>query len=1277
MDFQTLLVPIKVQALVIDDIVIERAAPIKKEGGPYTANDGRWSPEVHDYAKLTGTINRPGPLPFYGATREFQGHPSELLLYRDLPKNQDRGVYLHWVLPTGLRRAYTPGKLDFPALPDHWLIVRFAHRDSTATTKAWFVDGGAVAGEGKTNLLFPQNDKYVAKRVGRVFPLGEFASANVPGERTTISALGNEYTGSPTFTGFISENRNVFSWHDTLEDLRQPDTQGKIPNGTTLTYAVVGWYRDVNNEPLKSSAAKLVEQRDKTNKLLGWLIDPPGWFIDASGGGAGDMLTRRSVFHGIVAHINYWSSNTYKGKMLGYPGAPAVWNVFGKPEPPFKIGVGNNAEDALVSLVSGSYEGEEQGTILSDEHPDLWKALEAVIYRQTESLVRNWRATSRDLTVHQHWFATRDAGKLWFINPKADNEPVFSKDPNKATAVKPTAEQLAKFNELNETQSQADAVSRELAALQQDLYARWWRVAEQSRPQRRVDAKFAGEFRSVAGRVRPLQARLVQLHEDSGKLAKALKDKLPADQLELKSDAAPRFWTPTDPVVIVRNCGRPTKHRFPRQLQCRLPDQIVTTAQVKVDQDRETFSTPAGVAEIAKAAGNLPSCPEIWTGLLNEASIVAQATRYLAQKTGPTRDFTNVDQWQQWTDRLDNDLTMDSTPRDEIRFGRGNVFDVAPHRLVEFWGEQPWSPLFLDWQITWFPTPQIPTAERLFGTAWNFVGSDFSPTDPLAPQTGYTVRGRSLLTPIDDRIFKEPIDTLKKLIETREGGASKDKDSTFPPMVREILSRYEIVWNKTLHELADAGLMGQALTGFHQALLRRDTTLPRINPDPARPWITKDDVKPIETEVEPLLKAPDQDGWNGERLGPPAAPPATSQTSKLSFSTIRAGALRIDELWLIDDFGQSVDLFSLPAIHSRASDQVFHPRIRWFNQPVIAMPPRILQPVRLNFRFTATALGPDEKDCDPSLRPICGWIFYNPLDRALVLCDRTGQLMGHLLMVKDQSGATRVTWEASAGGIEMNKIPNASLKSFAESLFETLAANPRLLQLLNLIDGALERIRPAAARRDTVLVGRPLALVNATLGLELFGKAWTDPNDPPPGASDPTGSATLDELRVRVNLGDSYNVEDGLVGYFNGGAYNHIVVTQLPNQLPSSDYLKDSKLNSLRVGFGAPEQITLLMDPWGSVQAACGIVPAKTISLADADLDEVIGHMETSFRVGPVLLEADRITLPTPAGEKGTWNFYGPLTNQPPTAVVPLDPRYFSDKPVVASEGRLLLLHED
>jgi hypothetical protein len=281
--------------------------------------------------------------------------------------------------------------------------------------------------------------------------------------------------------------------------------------------------------------------------------------------------------------------------------------------------------------------------------------------------------------------------------------------------------------------------------------------------------------------------------------------------------------------------------------------------------------------------------------------------------------------------------------------------------------------------------------------------------------------------------------------------------------------------------------------------------------------------------------------------------------------------------------------------------------------------------------------------------------------------------MGHLVIIKDDKGR-RVSWEAGAGGVELEKITNPSLSAFVTSFIQkTPVPKPKLVELLNLIDGSLPRIRPAAARNNTILVGRPLALVNATIGLELFGKAWTDPHK----TLVPNQGSALDALSVRVNLGDLHNVEDGLIGYFKAGGYDRIVVPQLPEKITASDYIGDSKEHAVKVGFGPPVELRLLMDPWGSVQAACGIVPAKTISLANAELDETVAQMETSFRVGPVLVQAERIALPTPTGDKGVWNFSGPLTNQTATAVAAFDPKHFSDQPVVATEGRLLLLNEE
>jgi hypothetical protein len=345
--------------------------------------------------------------------------------------------------------------------------------------------------------------------------------------------------------------------------------------------------------------------------------------------------------------------------------------------------------------------------------------------------------------------------------------------------------------------------------------------------------------------------------------------------------------------------------------------------------------------------------------------------------------------------------------------------------------------------------------------------------------------------------------------------------------------------------------------------------------------------------------------------------------------------------------------------------------MRWHDDPkVFAMPPRVVQPVRLNFRFTA------EAGNETPLNSICGWIFYNPLDHALVLCDRKGELMGHLAIVKNPNGL-RIKWEAGAGGVAIDKISNQTLKEFAESLIqETRASKAKLIELLDLIDTALERIRPAGASRDTILVGRPLALVNASVGLELFGKAWTDPTVAPverTGSGDPR----LDAFSVRVDLGDAHSTEDGLIGYFRKGAYDRLVVPRLLEKFKSSTYIGDQKVHGLRVGFKTLEHITMLLDPWGSVQAACGLVPAKTITLANPELNKTVAQMEASFRVGPVLVQPDRLAVPTPTGNKGLWNFAGPLTDQKAAAVIALDPRYFSDQPIVATEGRLLLLNDE
>lgn len=1258
-----LLVPIKVEALVVDDLVIERRGALVKDEKRYVANSGRWTPVAQDYRSLTAMLASPAPKPFFGADRKYDGKTADQLIAPKSawPDDQHRGVYLHWVLPSGLRHAHKIGTLDFPALPDQWLIVRFCRRNGEPQkTRAWFVDGSLAgnAADGPTNLLFNKSGKREALKVGKVVPLEEYTAAKFEGEHTTINAAGNTQTGSPTFTASIAENRNILSWHDTLNDLREPPDTGAVATGITLSYLLVGWYRNEQNEPLTAIRSQLSNSQATAAdvlKALGWTTgsEPPA-----------DILQRRSLFHGIVSHLNYWTTQ-YKGNMLGYPGAPPVEDVLSNPPLSFRVGVGNNAEDALVSLVSSGFSGFK-------DKPNLWKALEAVVYRKPESLVGSWNTAPRDHAVHQHWFATTEAGTVWSIVARAENDGAFPSNPAaaaKETKVKPTRDNLQQLAKLNKLQSEADEFKRELTALQQDLYARWWKLAALSLDQEATLDAEADACRALVSRVAGLRKKRSDSVADLTPEVERLKAKL-VKELELRSDAAPRFWTPADPVIVVENAGVMTKHRFPNPLPCRLPDQVVTKAEVVVEKTSKPINSSTGVQEIQAALSNFVTRAEILRELVGEASLVEQAIEDLAQRT--SKQFNTANDWELWLARLKQDVEWDgkstAVPRDELHFYSSNGSEIRPAQLLDLWERQPWSPLFLDWQITWVPTsPQLTPRNgkdgKDFGPTWPLDDVDYGPLDrkslePFINGAGVTVRGRSLLSPIDQQLLDEPIKTLRSLLK------SDAPNPIFPAEVVKILEGYDTIWDKTLKDLGQAGLMGQALSGFHQALLARDLTAPRVMPDAANPWIDEASLKSLESEVRAQL---DDATMGNERL----LPPADAALRPPRFSTLRTGAFKIDELWLVDDFGQWADLLGGTPAGNTSSGQVFHPRVRWHDdQEFVAMPPRVIQPVRLNFRFTAS------DETHSALSSICGWVFYNPLDRTLVLCERDGRLAGELVITGERSG-WRVRWR-SATGAKLADVSNKSLRLFAEALVhESPTQTPRLLDLLSLVDNSLQRIRPAAARRETVLFGRPLALVNATLGLELFGKAWSDPSKSP-AANRPvnTGDELLDELMVQVNLGCSHNTEDGLVGYFANNKYDRLIATHLPKKLDDlpSGYVAQEKTDRVAAGFRAPVQLTLLTDPWGSVQAACGLVPAKEITLAQAELDQLVTQLETSYRVGPVLLQPGKIALPAPAGDKGHWSLVAPITNDTPAPLAPFETTYFGEQPVVATEGRLVLL---
>ncbi|MET9520249.1 hypothetical protein [Streptomyces sp. NPDC002994] len=1035
-----------------------------------------------------------------------------------------RGVYVKWQLPEALcngRHDEQDGIQDFPLVPNRWLVVRY--QAASRAVRAWIVESDHLGVEtGTVSYLAPEADEPTATRIGRRHdltaqnPWREPADARAP----FLTALG---PGLLTFSAYQPYNENVFSVHDTLED---------VSGGDRLSYYVAGWHADPTTDVLAG----------RGDGSLTDLLDDLEWLAP----GAGSDVNR-SLYTGCVLGIDWQPEGDIPESDIPEAGQVA-------------ISIGNSTAEAMAGLTDEA------------DGPDSFSTDEARLMRAFALGTLNQldRADGDELTertAHQSGFGPVPAGYVWRVVDRGDSA---------ATASLPAAERARERSleqdvvaALNRAQAAHDAVARDLAAAQERLYLLWALSLAEKKPtdfQNRIDDELNPEFaEGTAGRVQEFSRELAEKRA-------AIPWGTTPDELETSAAAyaaehgmrsthvlqrvpQPPHEEAADPVVLVQGAHLNAPLTRDSFLPCRTPDRLVTAVG-----SLTAASVQADVDQV-----NTANLPEPVPGLLTEFFLLDRA-------------------------RAEGADLADAT-------------GALPEYGTEPW-RQPWEPLFLQWAVDYTALPYRDDQ----GEHWSFDGTRYRWGGTGEVPDPFVITGRQTLAPTAGH-------DLDGKIAVHAAHRSDLPD--LRPLREEVRS---------------VDMLSQRLDGLGAFLNQRD---PRSTLCPTGPL------------GEMVGHADHHAPVPGTLSSFPGRPPTSSP-----FFELRTGQLAFTQLTVVDRFGRAVNLFDNPRhleLCRPLSMVPDHPVDTTDTHRFVELSPRLLQPARLGFDFLSST-GDDDVHLAPGANPVCAWIIHNRVDRTLACYDPAGHPWGELRTIMRGDGQKAVVWTPLPGSSVTTLDELQAASPHAHHLLAAIASRgPAALDAVRAaVDDALATIDPDGPDDASLgyLLGRPLALVRASLDLQLCGPARTsvgwnevlDPADHPPA---------MPGWEWIVRLGLAKATDDGLVGYVLNEDYDHLETLTNPTD-DAEGYLRWIAEDRLTLAFAGTSTatVTLLLDPRATVHAVTDILPTTSVYVPQQYVADALARMAICFRTGPLLAPAtaDPVTavLPHPATATGTWTWTEP-----------------------------------
>ncbi len=1208
-DGGALLVPIPLQALLVNAEVLSAVV------------FERWT---NDYSSLN-TFQDPVPQPF-----------------TNIGTNPAAGVHLLWKLPAALTHGEAPKSSTatvFPYTPNRWIVVRLASTAAAPNAPnltAWIIQSDYLGADGASPFADPTQSSQAPNiqltNIGKSWSIAEWTTE--PGGALFLTATG---IADATFTAFQPGLVDVYSFFD--------DTTG-FEDGTVLTYWIAGWYSDPTHDPLATS----------TPAKLGWTIL----------GGAPPTAPTVSVFHGLVYDLTWQTTS-----------APPRIDSDAQS---MQVAVGYSTADALAAALS-TCAGQAGTTLETQLRSFLSNTLGA--HDERDGLAQVERQSRHG------WFGSIPGGTMWDIVSVSQGQ--NDQTPLDSGAVGPppelTPQQAEWLAALNRGQRTLDAAVRELETLQRELFSAWWKSNYGPVNQPILEQTYNIDMPFVLGLVNTAitsggQSLLDQVEKQrhavdtrqatlpipsSPKSIAKFSAEIPGNStgaLMLKPNAMTPFSQPNDPVVVVAGFSAIPGPDSGQPLPCRLAADAVTGVSV-------AGGTPASVTS-SSLPPNVTLAPPLSPGVTSAA--VASAIAALGVEAFFV-DPNNAQAIVSLGGVTPNTSSLVQALATAMASGTAQISQIQQPLQASFafapW-QQAWSPLFIEWQITWFPSvtstptgplepvggntqpPYIAAADNFpfDPTTWAFDGSDgvaqrgfeyyewqagniWTPSGAVQPAS-YT--GRTFLTP-----------HATALLAGRVAGlADRLSDSG--------VSAAQIDALRTA--IGQTPFLSQALGGFNDAFLA--WTLQQTPTPPAN--------SPLATAIGDQDRgAPNPDLGNQDY--------SFGATGTPFFFPLRGGFFQFERLLIVDAFGQVLDLLAANdnATQNGTDQQMaasFYPIRAAGMVPqltgngslagltidrLVNQAPRLAQPSRLDFRLLDADDDSKQVGLAATADPICGWLLPDLIDHSIAVYDVMGDPLGELIVLADASGTQQVTWLPAPDSPDAISDPSAIANAHLRNLIEAFTAanggippDQRVASFQAFfwaIDEALWTIDPRGSRGDrdlATMIGRPLALVRAQLQFELYGQpaynqSWRDT------LQSQTAGFTDSSMTFPIALGRTELLDDGLVGYYTDETYTTFNAVNPSSRYQAPYVVAIGPNNYVSLPFDYPnyttQNVSLLVDPRGSVNAITGILPDLAVQIPSSFVDPALARMAVTSRIGPVLTDPAIIRLPMPSERGGVWSW--------------------------------------